>query len=53
MGSPVFVVAEIVMQTRLCSKENFREPFGLPNVLAGVPGPPSLSPKLTDQLLNY
>ena len=41
--------------TRLCSRENFREtfglpePFGLPNMFAGVPGPPSRSPKLINQ----
>jgi len=39
--------------TRLCSKENYREPFGLSNILAGVPGPPSWWPKLIDQLVNY
>ena len=27
----------------------FREPVGLPNILAGVPGPPSWSPKLINQ----
>ena len=25
------------------------EPFGLPKILVGVPGPPSWSPKLIDQ----
>ena len=32
-------------KTRLCSKENFREPFGLPSVLAWVPRPKRWSPK--------
>ena len=32
--------------TRLCSKENFREPFRLPGVLAWVPRPKRWSPKL-------
>ena len=32
---------------RLCSKENFGEPFGLlPSISAGVPSPPSWSPEL-------
>ena len=31
---------------RLCSKENFREPFGHPSVLASVPRPKRWSPKL-------
>ena len=30
---------------RLCSKENFREPLGLPSILAKVPRPQSWSPK--------
>ena len=32
--------------SRLCSKENFREPFGFPGVLAWVPRPKRWSPKL-------
>ena len=32
--------------TRLCSKENFGEPFRLPSISAGVPSPPSWSPEL-------
>ena len=39
-------VAAILISTRLCPKENFREPFGLPSVLAWVPRPKSWSPKL-------
>ena len=35
---------------RLCSKENFGEPFGLPSISAGVPTPPSWSPVL---IINY
>ena len=31
--------------TRLCSKENFREPFGLPSILAKAPRPQSWSPE--------
>ena len=34
------------MKSRLCSKENFGEPFGLPSISAGVPSPPSWSPDL-------
>ena len=30
---------------RLCSEENFREPFGLPSILAMSPRPPSWSPE--------
>ena len=30
---------------RLCSKENFREPLGLPSILAKVPRPQSWSPQ--------
>ena len=45
------IITELI--SRLCSKENFREPFGLPNILAEVPGPPSWSPKLINQSVNY
>ena len=29
----------IIVYTRLCSKENFREPFGLPSILVKAPRP--------------
>ena len=32
-----------------CPNKLFREPFDLPNILAGVPGPPRWSPKLINQ----
>ena len=35
--------------TRLCSKQNFGEPFRLPSISAGVPSPPSWAP----ELINY
>ena len=38
--------------TRLCSKQNFGEPFGLPSTSAGVPSPPSWSPDLINYLIN-
>ena len=41
------------MSPRLCSKENFREPFGLPSISAGVPSPLSQSPDLINYLINY
>ena len=31
--------------TRLCSKRTFKEPEGLPTILARVPSPPDCSPK--------
>ena len=34
---------------RLCFRENFRKPFGLPNILAGAPGPTSWSPEFINQ----
>ena len=37
---------EMRQLARLCPKENFKEPFGLPSVLAWVPRPKSWSPKL-------
>ena len=39
-----------VIIERLCSKENFREPFGLPSVLAWVPRPNRWSPNLKFRL---
>ena len=38
--------------TRLCSKENFGELFGLPSISAGVPSPPIWSPELINYLFN-
>ena len=42
----------LVMHPRLCSKENFGEPFGLPSISAGVPRPPSWLPELISSLFN-
>ena len=42
----------VVMHPRLCSKENFGEPFGLPSISAGVPRPPSWLPELISSLLR-
>ena len=33
------------LTSRLCSKENFKEPFGLPSILVKVPTPQSWSPE--------
>ena len=34
-----------ISNARLCSKENFREPFGLPIILAKAPRPQTWSPE--------
>ena len=39
-------IATFFKVSKLCSKENFREPFGLPSVLAWVPSPKRQLPKL-------
>ena len=42
----LFLLSPIFMEyARLCSKENFREPFGLPSILARTPRPESWSPE--------
>ena len=40
-------------RTRPCCKENFREPFGLPNIPAGVPKPPIWTPEYNGRSILY
>ena len=40
-------------RSRLCSKENFREPFGLPSILTTAPRPPSWSLEYSHLMKKY